>query len=141
MADLRFKWVKTLSGPDYTETSVNTVKHFVKETSADLPSPEQFYQAFEAKFNTGPSYQFASAMAGLYHLGELEARLYFPCLILYLLLSHMLTIAHTEWEHCLLNLLVHLLLLCLFFFLLFHSHQRGLSRSQALIRTLPYSLP
>jgi len=59
----------SLSGPDYTESSVNTVKHFVKESSADPPSPEQFYKAFERKFGVGPSYQVASAMAGLYHLG------------------------------------------------------------------------
>ena len=62
------QWVKSLSGPDYTESSVNTVRHFVKDSSADLPSPQQFYNAFEAKFGAGPSYQFASALAGLYHL-------------------------------------------------------------------------
>lgn len=41
------QWVKSLSGPDYTESSINTVKHFVKDFSTDLPSPQQFYNAFE----------------------------------------------------------------------------------------------
>jgi len=62
------QWVKSLSGPDYTETALMNVKHYIKASASDDPSPLQFYNAFLAKWGSGPSYQIASCMAGLYHL-------------------------------------------------------------------------
>jgi len=62
------QWVNSLSGPDYIETALLNVKHYIKDSSSDDPSPLQFYNAFLAKWGSGPSYQIASCMAGLYHL-------------------------------------------------------------------------
>ena len=63
------QWDASLSGQDYTETNLLSVKHYIKQDSSHDPSPLQFYNAFKAKWGIGPNYQIASAMAGLYHLG------------------------------------------------------------------------
>ena len=44
------------------------MKHYVKNSTSDKDSAKQFYDAFTTKWGTGPSYQTASCMAGLYHL-------------------------------------------------------------------------